>query len=107
MEDFGKDLGLMYARLLPLTLGVCVGVLLFIGWLWLKSDELEPPWRDLVRWAIAGVALAAVIQYPAAYQQAKDYCREQWSNAGGTSTTFEAPPAYAATKCINAWPHGP
>ena len=107
MEDLGKDIGLEYAKLLPVAIAGCIGILILIAWALTKTGDLEENWRGPVRFGLVVAAVVVIVQLPAAYGRAKDYCREQWAQAGGASSSDIVPIDYSETKCMIAWPHGP
>jgi hypothetical protein len=107
VEDIGKELGLIYAQSMPGAIAGLIAILVGIAWLGLKTDRLEESRRGPVRFGLLVLALFFAIQLPAAYSSAKDYCREEWDKAGGTSNAYDAPYPYTATKCMSIWPHGP
>jgi hypothetical protein len=107
VEDIAKEVGLKYAESLPAALAVNVAILVVLGWLAIWTDRLEESSKRPARIALALAALFIIVQMPAAYSAAEDYCREEWENAGGTPMTFDAPYPYTVSKCMSVWPHGP
>jgi hypothetical protein len=107
VEDLGKEVGLFYAKTLPGGLAINAAILVFVLWLAVKAGDLDDSWVGPVRFGLAIFALFVIVQIPTAYSAAKDYCRDEWKNAGGSEYSREAPFPYTTTKCMSLWPHGP
>ncbi len=115
MADFLRDVGLKYADTLPVALGTCLAVLVGLAWLgWMTSEsDLEP--KPLIYALLAGAAIAVVVQFPAATDSARDYCRSLAASSsdttelGGRTYTVEGPDSveYRLSDCASVWPDGP
>ena len=100
-------MGLFYAGLLPAALAGHVALLVLVIWAGVKAMEIDEAPRGLILFAMIVVGGIVIAQLPAAYYSAKQYCREEWTDSGATSLTWEAPFSYRLTKCMSIWPHGP
>jgi len=103
-----KDAGLKYAEFLPLPLATAVIAVVVVVYLWITLEEHgEESWKKPGRVALGVLAILVVIQYPVAYEKAKDYCRQQWEQGDGGLISHEPSLAYRVSKCANPWPQGP
>jgi len=107
MEDMIRDLGLQYAKSLPLAIGSVLVPLILAGWLAYKAKDLDENLRSPA-WVVLGVlSFMFVVQAPAAYQQAKNDCRTLWASSGGQQL-FRSPSwEYKLAGCDKIWPYGP
>jgi hypothetical protein len=108
VEDVLRDLGLLWARSFPAAIAAVLGTWVVLAWAGSKAKDLEPPFRELALSVLVGVALGALVQWPAAVKQARADCRREWTQDGGGSGPLGgAPIAYRYSKCAKVWPNGP
>lgn len=109
MEDALRDVGLQYAKSLPLAIAAVLAPLVLIGWGFVKVRELDRSARYLACGALSVLAVLFIAQVPGAYSKAKDNCRQEFQHAGG-HYDFPAelrPLGYVTSKCAKVWPRGP
>jgi hypothetical protein len=114
MDDFLKELGMEYADHLPFTLGLVVGGVVLALWGAYKAHENG---ETGAAWFLVAVAIGIGVQYPAAYSDAKAYCRAQATTIPEPDFDLpglpDAPPGTGSGtviqtdgKCRTAFPNG-
>jgi hypothetical protein len=81
VEDIAREVGLEYAKSLPVAIGVLVGLLIVAAWAAYKVKDEERATRNAWWTVLAIGALFLVVQLPFAYNEAKSECRAEYRSA--------------------------